>query len=336
MEQAAEDVRKKMTAGELPNGIQFSDEVASGKVTIAEMIGTDDGAKEFIEKITYDVFSGRETVPLLYKAIYSTREDRNFPKTMSFEEFGPVEVVFVEKFEGGEIKFGSMGPGTEKSISFKTWAAGIEYDEDIIEYNQTWRVSDIGAAFGESYNKLLNHLHLSPIISGTYITTGGGMAAQKAAQEDADAPVAQLIAFDTDIKTTMKTALQVLPLADTVLYNSADAIKLEEAAAGDMLSDNSAALFKRRFSQLNKIAYDGDYVKVGKKTHEYGGVPVGFCFLIVSKRNFVEYIKHDLRVDSGDGDLSRLIVTQIVGRARRAVFVVLGGRYGAIKVDIAA
>jgi hypothetical protein len=53
-------------------------------------------------------------------------------------------------------------------VSFVTYAAGIEYNEDIIEYNQTWKVTEVAIAFGEAYNKLLNHIHLYPIISGSY------------------------------------------------------------------------------------------------------------------------------------------------------------------------
>lgn len=335
----AKKIIAEMKAGTRDEGLNWSDDLASGKVTIKEMIGTDDGAAEFLEKTTFDVYQGRENVPLIYKQFYRTTTDANFPKTMTMEEFGPVEVVFLEKLEGEEIKFGALGPGTEKVVKFVTYAAGIEYDEDIIEYNQTWRVSDINVAFGEAYNKLLNHIHLNPIIAGSYTTTGGGLTAQKTAQEGSykTAGVAQLIAYDTDVATTLRNALTVLPRGTMILANSADAYKLEDAIAGSMLADTSPSVVKRALSPGNIVYYDGDSVTVGGKTYEYAGVTAGYIYLIVpGGRNFREYIKHDLRVDSGDGDLSRLILSQIVGRARRAVSVVLGDKFGAIKVDIAA
>lgn len=316
---------------------EFGADVREGRVSIQEMIGTSDGSAEFLEKITFDLYQGREQVPLLYKGIYQERVDANFPKTMVAEEFGPVQVVFLEKFEGGEVKFGSLGPGTEKVVKFATYAAGVEYDEDIVEYNQTWRVSEIGVAFGEAYNKLLNHLHLSPIISGSYTTTGGGLAAQKAKQEADTSPAAQLIAFATDVKTTLSNAIQVLPNGTTLIANSADKILLENAILGDILSDlTTPGVVKRTLSPDRIIYYDGATVKVGGKTYTYTGVTAGFCYLIVPKTQFVEYIKHDLRVDSGDGDLSRLILAQVVGRARRAVFAALTGKNGAVKIDIYA
>jgi len=222
----------EMKSGKRDSGIDWAEEVKSGKVTVKEMIGTDDGSREFIEKVTYDLYSGREAVPLLYKNLYSTLVDANFPQTMTAKEFGPVQVVFLQKYEGGEVKFGTIGEGVEKVVSFVTYAAGIEYDEDILEYNQTWRLSEIGIAFGEAYNKLLNHIHLYPIISASFTTTVGGLAAQKAAQKDG---TAQLIAFDTDLPTTFRNALEVFPNGQWLLINSSDRYKIEDAIEASML-----------------------------------------------------------------------------------------------------
>jgi len=329
----AKSIIAEIKAGKREQGLDWSDEVKSGKVTIKEMIGTDDGSREFIEKVTYDLYQGREAVPLLYKDLYSTLSDANFPQTMTAKEFGPVQVVFLQKYEGGEVKFGALGPGVEKVVSFVTYAAGLEYDEDILEYNQTWRLSEIGVAFGEAYNKLLNHIHLYPIISGSYTTTNGGLAAQKTAQKEG---TAQLIAWDTDLPTTLRNALQVLPTGSFLLINSADRYKLEDAIASSMYADTTPSLVKRALSPDRFIEYDGDEVEVGGKTYEYTGVTPGYAYLISPKRYFKEYIKHDLRIDSDDGDLSRLILSQVVGRARRAVYASLGNKYGAIKIDIAA
>lgn len=329
----ATSIIKEMKEGKRSEGLTWGDELASGKVTIAEMIGTEDGSAEFLEKTTFDLYQGRENVELLYKELYSTLTDANFPKTLTLEEFGPVEVVFLEKLEGDEVKFGTLAEGQTKTVTFATYAAGIEYNEDILEWNQTWRVSEINVAFGEAYNKLLNHIHLNPIISGSYTTTGGGLTAQKTAQEGG---TAQLVAFSTDVATTLRNALSVLPRGTKILANSSDRFILEDAIAGSMLADASPSAVKRQLSASDIIYYDGDEVTVGNKTYTYTGVTAGFIYLIVPKRNFKEYIKHDLRVDSGDGDLSRLILAQVVGRARRAVAVVLGDKYGAIKVDIAS
>jgi len=323
----------EMKSGVRTVGLDWADDIKSGKITLREMIGTDDGAREFIEKVTYDLYQGREAVPLIYKDLYATLSDANFPQTMTAKEFGPVQVVFLQKWEGGEVKFGTIGEGVEKVISFVTYAAGIEYDEDILEYNQTWRLSEIGVAFGEAYNKLLNHIHMYPIVSATFVTTGGGLAAQKTAQKEG---TAQLIAFDTDLSTTLRNALSVLPNGSKLLINSSDRYLVEDALAASMYADTSPSLVKKKLTSADIIEYDGDEVEVGGKTYTYTGVAAGYAYLLMPKRNFKEYIKHDLRVDSDSGDLSRLILSQVVGRARRAVFTAPGSKYGAVKIDIHA
>ena len=341
LRQASIDAQKEavrviaeMRAGK-SEGIQWSDDVQSGKATIAEMIGTGDGGSstDFLEKTTYDAYQGRESVELIYKEIYSTREDATFPKLMTAREYGPVQVVFVEKFEGGEVKFGELAPGTEKVVRFHTYAAGLEWSEDMVEYNEFWSLTDASLAFGENYNKLLNHLHLSPIITGTYATTGSTDASQKTAQKDG---TAQLVAYNTNFITTWERAMAILPQGSIVLRNSSDAVYMERQVAQDLLDNQTGTPgpVKSKFSTYKFIDYDGEEVQVGDRTYVYGGVPAGNVFVIVPKRNFIEYIKHDLRITSGNADESRLIVDQMVGRARRAVFAALGGKTGAIKVDI--
>lgn len=323
----------EMKAG-TSEGVQWSDEVAAGSVTIQEMIGTGDGEQDFLEKTTYDAYQGREAVPLLYKEIYTTREDASFPKLMTAREYGPVQVVFVEKFEGGEVKFGELAPGTEKVVRFHTYAAGLEWSEDMVEYNEFWSLTDASVAFGENYNKLLNHMHLSPIIAGSYTTTGGTVEAKKLAQA---AGTAQLVAWSTDFVTTMEAAMAILPAGSIILHNSSDAIYFQREVAKDLLdTTGTPGPVKSKWGTYKFIPYDGEEVVVGDRTYTYGGVASGFIYIITPKRNFVEYIKHDLRIDSGNADISRLIVDQMVGRARRAVFAAIGGKTGAIKVDIKA
>src|SRR3954466_6777979 len=86
------------------NGIAWSEDV-----TLAEMIGTDAGmAQELLEKVTYDVYNGRERVDLVYAQIYNKTSDPNLPKTLTTEELGSVEGAFLQHIEGGEVIFGSI------------------------------------------------------------------------------------------------------------------------------------------------------------------------------------------------------------------------------------
>jgi len=305
------------------------------EAVISEMLGTDSGPSEFVEQVTYSSYQGRENVPLLYGSIYRTISDANLPKSLTEEQFGPLQAVFLQFFEGGEVKFGALGAGTSKTVTINTWTTGMEYNEDIVEFNETWKVTEIAVAFGEAYNKVLNHLHLGPIVSGSFVTTGSTVASQKTKQEAIDGTgAAQLIAFDTDIATTLATAISVLPKGTIMLVNSADENRIDEAIASAMYADYSPALVKKRFASITKLVYDGDSAIVRKKVYEYAGVSYGEAFLIVPKQNFVEYEKHGLRVDSNDGDLTRLILSQVVGRTRRGVLAALSGKTGAIKIAL--
>lgn len=320
--------------------IDFSDDIKKNQTTIKEMIGTDDGGAAFLQKINYDLVEGEAQVALLYKGIYETVTDASLPEVFIDESMGDFQVVFLKKLEGGEVTFGAMGPGERKVVQIFTWAAGLEYSEDMVEYNKLFQISRAGKAFGRSYNKLLNHLHLGPIITGTYTTTGGGLAAQKTAQEGngtANSGVAQLIAYNTSIEQTLLDAVQVFPNGYFMLVNSFDVPALQGAIAASMLPDMSESVVKAKLRTENFIVYDAVTIKVGKRTYTYDGVAQGFMYLVSNaKANFTEYIKHDLRTDAGDGNLSRLIVSQIVGRARRGVMAAIGGAQGAVKVDIAA
>ena len=330
-------------------GYDFGEEVTSGKTTIAEMIGTPDGAAEFLEKITFDLAAGQETVPLVYQAIYTTRTDENFPETMTEKTIGNVQTVFLQKLEGGEIKFGSISGGEEVTVRLRTYATGIEYDEDIAVYNQTWRVASIGESFGASYNKLKNHLHLDAIVSATY---SGSLAAATATSAqirtaiknqrgylDTDgskvAGVAQKIVGDLADPKTWRAVAQVLPRGSVILHNSFDELAIRQALDADVTvvgNTNKAGLAQRKFANATFVAYDGEIFNVGEDVYEYEGVQPGECYVIVPKTNFVEYEKHGLRVDSGDGDLSRLVLAQVVGRTRRGLLAAVGGENGAVKV----
>lgn len=301
-------------------------------VDISEMLGTDSGPREFIEQVTYSAYSGRETVPLLYGQIYRTISDANLPKSLTEEEFGPLQAVFLQFWEGGEVKFGALAPGSQKTVTINTWTTGMEYNEDIVEFNQTWRVTEIATAFGEAYNKLLNHLHLGPIVTATYNTTVESNALKRSRQEGGTAVE---VAFDTDIATTLGNALEILPNGSLLLHNSADENRIDEAVAASMYSDGAPSLVKRKFGSMARLAYDGDTVTVRKKDYTYPGVAVGEAYLLVPKRQFVEYEKHGLRVDSNDGDLTRLVLAQVVGRTRRGVLATLGGKFGVIKINLA-
>jgi hypothetical protein len=68
------------------------------------------------------------------------------------------------------------------------------------------------------------------------------------------------------------------------------------------------------------IFYDGWTTTVGDKVTTYAGVPSTKIYLIDPTRYFLELIKQDLIVDSGEADTSRLLRAQMVAYLMRGVW----------------
>lgn len=332
---------REMKDGKLSVGVEWSP-----KAKLREMITTADFAPEFLEKTTFEAALGREEVALVYPVIYSTRSNTGFPRQFTVKRPGHTTVRFLEKLEGEEIKFGSIAPGEEVTVKIKTWAAGFQITEDMKVYNELFQIDDMARAMGEAYNKLLNHLHLSPILEFAYTNTGGNAgtaAVKKQAQIDG---TPQLIPFVTDLKTTLGKALQVWPGGNDfkVLVNPSDVVYLQETLESMVITPTGTpTLVKSKFTADRFVEYDGSEVietipvgdgTVKARTTTYAGVPEGYIYMVAPKRQFIEYVKHDLIFDADDADLSRLILEQQIARARRGVYCELGGRYGAMKVAI--
>lgn len=283
-----------------------------------EMLTTPADLYTFVQKSVIDIEQGRQEVPLLYQPIYRRQEDPNFTESI---EVGAItsraHVVFLEKLEGEEVNFGTRTLGTKADVKLATYAAGFEYTEDMVEYDKTWEVAELNRAFGEAYNALLNHIHLSPIIDYAYASTN---------TTDADATAGAT--FLEKMRATFKAAYknQALDLAtDTktprrgtiLLTHSSNVVDIQEGLGRFVVS---ATEYPALGGVDTIIAYDGYSITVGDVTYTYPGCPTTHVFLIEPGRYFRELVKHDLRVDADRGDLTRLVAQEVVGRARRGIF----------------
>ena len=290
---------------------------------IGEMLTTAAVRKELIEKVVLDVELGREDVPLLYTPIYERKEDRNFPEVFDAKWAQYGVVVFMQHFELEEVKFGHLQAEEGPIARIITNAAGIEYTEDMVEYNKTFEMEELDRAFGEGHNALLNHMHLYPIISYNYHANNKTAAVyvdvegKPLAGATGSHPVLSLRATlrkgiaDASVKKRPGT---VLLISNTRLEHIKEAMSSMHIRGTDFASLTGVDTI---------IGYDGWDIKVGKKDFTYGGVSATKAYLIRPKRGFKELIKHDLRIDANIGDLSRLVEAQIVGRSRRGVFAAL-------------
>lgn len=283
---------------------------------VGEMITTSQGAMDLLEKVRIDIDTGLADVPLLYGPLY----DRvNGPFAGGSVQVGgdvlfDANVVFLQKFEGGEIVFGTLAKaGAPSFVPINTYAAGFEWTEDMLEFDRSYEIGMNARAFGRAYNYLLNHMHLSPIIAGTY--AGGNTTA-------ADATAGETIQSHT--LRTFQAAYRVGALAvpqrtpTWILANEADRFQIEDALLTPVLDANGNQL--RSVPVEGIIYYNGATLTNGVSSYTYSGVTAGTCFFISPRMRLKELVHHDLRVDVGPADISRLVEGQQVARARRGLY----------------
>ena len=311
---------------------------------IGEFLGSSAMVEELAQVVTVQIESGRDEHPLLYKGLYNTISNPGLPRLISsgFEMYA--DSVWLEHLEGQEVRFGTTRAEMGPTVPMVTYTNGFEWDEDIEVYDEGWRVEMANKAIGDSYNALLNHIYLSPLIEFDYATAGNTTSFQTAPSNN------EL----ESIRLTLRQALydaskhedgqgRKHPIAPSVaLCNLGTAYKLNDALS--LISDtsaigsgtNSTDLFLGRQSdtagpnpsvnQISSIiAYDGDHMQMGNLRWDYGGIADDEVFLVQPKRNMWEYIKHDMRVDTErPSDLSRLVIAQMVARTRRGMLAVPG------------
>lgn len=266
--------------------------------------------KGLVEKVVLDVELGREKVPLLYGAIYDNITDPNLPQLLEAKWAVRGAVIFLEHLEGQEVKFGVMQAEQGPTVKIRTWAAGFEYTKEMKEFNQTFEIESLNQALGEGHNALLNHLHLSPFLTHTYPAVNK-TASLAAAGEERWVSIWRTLNKAASDAATRKRPTSVL------LANSSDRSDIEMALKGFQASGTTYPPIPGIESI---IFYDGYEVRIGKKDYGYAGVTPGKAYLIRPKRGFKELVKKDLQIESNQGDLSRLVESQMVGFAFRGAF----------------
>jgi hypothetical protein len=283
------------------------------KQPVSEMITTSQGSMDLLEKVRVDVDFGLAEVPLLYGPVYE-RIDGPFPGgvVQINENTLQANVVFFQKFEGGEVVFGTLAKGAPATVPIATYAAGFEWTEDMVEFDKTWDITLHNRAFGRSYNYILNHLHLSPIISFTY-------AGSNTTAADATGSTLQIKTLNT-FMNAYKHAVNATPqrTPSVILANEADRFQIEDALLTPVRDAQGNPLPRVPIDAI--IYYNGATVVNGVKSYTYAGVTQGTCYFIFPQQRFKELVHHDLRIDIGAADISRLIEGQQVGRTRRGVF----------------
>lgn len=304
------------TEKERARASKSSFQVLKLKRPIKEMIATANGAMDLIQKVRVDVEFGQAEIPLLYKDIYDTIPGPFPGRAVQLgENLLQASIVFLEKFEGGEVQFGMLSRGVPKFVTLQTYAAAFEYTEDMIEWDSTFEVEMLNRAMGRAYNYLLNHLHLSPIIAYAY-TTGANSNTTPFDTTGADVQHKTLNTFRSAYQTAVSAKPQRTP--SIILASESDRFQIEDALLAPVRDAQGNPLPRVPVDAI--IYYDGASIQVGPKTYTYPGVTPGTAYFVMPKFKFKEFVHHDLRVDAQADDLSRLIEAEIVGRARRGLY----------------
>lgn len=276
---------------------------------IFEFVGTGDFSSEWNQRVRYEVDAGRDQEPILYTPFYSVISDPSLPKNVSLQKIGPGGVVFEEVFEGGEVKFVSVG-SSEESVSIRHFGAGLEYSKDLFIFNELWNVAIVERQAGIAHNALLNHLHFGPILTFTYA------AANQTAANTAGDSIAENYLLTLEDAITNAKADTANPRRGpyALLISSSNMFMWERAlfkVAQQGFSKQSSAIDMVRAI----VAYDGWTGTRGAKVTTYSGVTANKAYLVdLANRDadFVSYVKQPLELTMGNPDVSRFIREQSV------------------------
>lgn len=302
-----------------PSDLRLGDHIRpaqDGDGKVYEFIGTDSFGPEWYTRRRFEIDAGRLEVPILYTPIYETISDANLPRNVSVQTLTQGGMVLEEIFEGGEVKFGTISTG-QRSVTLAHYGVGLEYSDDLVAYNEFWGVPLVEREVGRCYNALLNHLHLSPILTATY------------AAGNQTAAVTSGATFAEDMFLTIEAGIQASRTDTTnprggpyvLLVSSANLFSLERS-----LTRTPQQGFSLQSSALGMIsdiiAYDGWTGIRGKKTVTYAGVAANTAYLVSLQykgADFISFMKQGLEEYGRQEDVSRFLL-QVVWDARLGLY----------------
>lgn len=275
---------------------------------VYEFIGSDTFSDEWNQRQQFEVDAGRDQAPILFTPIYDTITDPNLPELINIYKIGPGGVTIGEIYEGGEVKFASIGSSTE-SVRIKHFGVGIEYSKDIVMYNRLWDVAIVERQAGIAWNALLNSLAFGPILDYSYASGNqtGAVTSGATDQEDILLTVeAAITASKTDTSNPRRGPY-------SLLISSAQAFRIEKALS--RVAQEGVQLQSSAINQIQDvIVYDGWTGTRGTKTTTYAGVTSGKAYLIDKANKMMDfkfYIKQDFRLDGEDMDASRFMTQKV-------------------------
>lgn len=260
--------------------------------------------EEFLKRLEYETFAGRDMEPEVWQPIYSVEVSADLPKVLELYTLGPGGVVFEEVKEGGEVKFASLTEST-KTVTQKHYAFGFQYTKDMVIYNRVFDMALLERQGGVAFNALRNHIHLNPILTYSYTS-----ANQTAASSVGSTLLEKMMSTLEDAIETSKVAERRGPYI--LLIAGGDSMKVANML--QIRVQDGAGNPRAGAGQIQTvIEYDGWSGTRGKKTTTYAGVTTGKAYLISTQykeQDFVSKIKQDLQMIQGNPDVSRFLMDE--------------------------
>lgn len=269
-----------------------------------EMMSLQD-VRAFIQNATVEVAKARTGNPTLYKNIYEEIVNSNFTETVNVKDLIGLQAVFGLVNAGESVPLASWKSGKLETVKMCDYACGYSVLDRWVRFNQSWNVDQANKALGIAYNAILDHIHLSPIITATY--TGKAVTNMVTGTQYKDASPLEII-YHT-LRKGVKDALartdnRGFRLRPTIaLCNSSTAMDVEAAIKGLMQKGTELG----SLGQIQKvIAYDGWEGTIGNESLRFVAPADNEVYLIQPKDTFKALVKTELTQLTQRGDIMRL------------------------------
>lgn len=283
------------------------------KLPAGEMMSLAD-VKAFVQQTVLDVTIAQAEHPTVYQEIYDEIVNSAFPETVKVRDLIGLQAAFGVVHDGESVAMASFKLGKFESVDMQTFAAGYSISKDWVDYNQFWKVDQANRALGIAHNAILDHIHLSPIISASY--TGKAITNKVSTGSTNLENVWLTLRSGIQAALKRKSSHGYLLRPTIALCNSATAMDVEAAVNG--LLQKGTQLGSLGVIQ-KVIAYDGWDGEVNGVVHNFAATKDNEVYLIQPKQTFKALVKTDITQLSQRGNILTLSELDVAQFFRRAV-----------------
>ncbi len=285
-----------------------------GEMGVAEL-------KTIIQQAIIDISAEEANHPPLYKEIYEEIKDSSFPQSLEVKDIIGLQTAFGIVGDGEAVPLSDFRCEDLGTVHFKTMATGYSVTEEWVAFNQAWKVENANKAIGQAHNAILDHIHLSPIISATY---DASCETKKVTVKDGTPLQIVYHSLRAGLKDAMarRNRKGYIFKPSIALCNSATALDVMCAIKGETEKGKTLG----SLGMIDKVVvYDGWAGEVNGVKYEFSSPKTNEVFLIEPKKTFKALVKKDLTKLEQKGNILSLSNLEIVQFFIRAVVADVNG-----------